>query len=179
MASEDAELVLALGIKVSSCEKAPMSRLDWPQLQIDFSPELDFHLVCITAQQYKVGFVEYFFEVKCHVRHPSGHFEYFVDHLCFQPDDFTEFAAGLRAMQRGTASHAVLKNVGDMLVLQLDLSERKLRLTLKIKEYMPPDGSADLNVSIDADYDLFVNKLVSSVEEFVRDLRRVQPEKLD
>lgn len=155
-----------------------MARLDWPQLQIDFSPELDFHLVCVTALQYKIGFDEYFFELKCHVRHPSGYFEYFVDHLCFQPDDFTDFAAGLRAMQQGMASHAVLKNVGDMLVLQLDLSGRKLRLKLKIKEYMPPDGSAELSLSTDADYDLFVSKLVSSVEGFVKDLRRLEPEKL-
>lgn len=155
-----------------------MARLDWPQLQIDFSPELDFHLVCVIAQQYN-GFAEYFFEVKCHVRHPSGYFEYFVDHLCFQPDNFTDFAAGLRAMQQGLATHAVLKNVGDMLVLQLDLSNRKLRLTLKIREYMPPHGSADLGLSTDADYDLFVNKLVLVVEEFVKDLRRLEPKKLD
>jgi hypothetical protein len=155
-----------------------MARLDSPQLQIDFSPELNFQLVCVTAQQYK-GFDEYFFEVKCHVRHPSGYFEYFVDHLCFQPDDFTDFAAGLRATQQGMASHAALKNVGDMLVLQLDLNERKLRLKLKIKEFMPPDGSADLSVSTGADYDMFINKLLSSVEEFVKDLRRLKPEKLD
>lgn len=155
-----------------------MARLDSPQLQIDFSPELNFHLVCVTAQQYN-GFDEYFFEVKCHVRHPSGYFEYFVDHLCFQPDDFSDFAAGLRAIQKGAASHAGLKNVGDMLVLQLDLGERKLRLKLKIKEFMPPDGSADFSLSTGADYDMFINKLLSSVEEFVKDLRRLKPEKLD
>jgi hypothetical protein len=158
--------------------RANIVRLDWPQLQIHFSDELAFRLVCVTARKYEIGFDEYLFEVKCHVRHPSGYFEYFVDHLCFQPDDFTGFAAGLRAMQQGIASRAVLKNVGDMLLLQLELSGRKLRLTVKIREYMPPHGSADLSLSTDADYDLFVNKLVLTVEEFVKNLRSVEPEKL-
>jgi hypothetical protein len=156
-----------------------MARLDWPQLHIEFSPEIDFHLVCVIAQQYKIGFAEYFFEVKCHVRHPSGYFEYFVDHLCFQPDAFTAFAAGLRCMQQGKANRATLENVGEMLVFQIETRARKLLLTLNIKEYMPPEGSAGLSLSINVDYDLFVNKLVSSVEEFVKNLRGVELEKVD
>jgi hypothetical protein len=73
------------------------------------------------------------------------------------------------------------KNVGDVLVLQLDLCERKLRLRLKIKDQAVRASRrvGGLSLSIDADYDLFVNKLLSSVEEFLKHLRRVKPEKLD
>jgi hypothetical protein len=155
-----------------------MSRLDWPKLQIDFCPDLDFRLICITAQRYTVGFSEYFFEVKCRIRHPSGYFEYFVDHLCFEPDNFSNFADGLHSIQQGVGNHAVLRNVGEMLVLQLELSGRKLTLKVKIKEYMPPEGSVDMSLSIDVDYDLFINKLVLPVESFVKDLRSLKLEEL-
>ena len=124
-------------------------------------------------------FAEYFFEARCRVRHPSGYFEYFVDHLCFQPDAFAAFAAELHSMRQGNASRATLKNVGEMLVFQVETIGRKLLLTLNIKEYMPPRGSAGLSLSIDADYDLFVNKLGSSVEEFGKDLGRVELENVD
>ena len=156
-----------------------MARLDWPQLQIDFAPELDFLLVCVSARQYRTRFVEYFFETRCRVRHPSGYFEYFVDHLCFQSDAFTAFAAELHSMRQGNTSRAALKSVGEMLVFQVETIGRNLLLTLNIKEFMPPRGSAGLSLSIDADYDLFVNKLVSSVEEFVKDLGRVELENVN
>ena len=51
------------------------------------------------AQEYFAGCVEYFFEVKCRVRHSSGMFDYVADNLCFEPKDFADFAEGLRRMQ--------------------------------------------------------------------------------
>lgn len=105
---------------------------DGPQLYVNYSTELDLRIRFAKAQRYHGGHTEYFFEVKCHVRHPTGYFEYFVDHLCFQPRDFTDFAGQLHAIGQSIAESAVLKNVGEMFVLQLNRADRHLRLKLDI-----------------------------------------------
>jgi hypothetical protein len=151
--------------------------LDRPKLYINYSRELDLRVHFVKAQRYHGGHMEYFFEVKCRVRHPTGYFEYFVDHLCFQPRDFSDLANQLHAIHQGAADNATLKNVGEMFVFQLQRAQRKLRLTLDIREYVPP-GIGNLNVALDVDYDLFVNKLLEEVRSFSSDLEDVKIENL-
>jgi hypothetical protein len=152
-----------------------MALLNGPQLSINYAAELEFSLTCIRAQKYEVVSPEYRFEVRCRVRHPTGYFEYFAQDLCFEPDSFAQFAEGLRNVHRGTADSAALKNVGEMLVFQLDRRGRQLRLKLNIRESLPPGELASLSMAVDADYDLFVNKLGQRVEEFIANLREVSP----
>src|SRR5258708_26312538 len=111
-----------------------MTRLSGPQLSINYAPELDLSLTCVRVQKYEVVPPEYRFEVRCRVRHPTGHFEYYAQDLCFEPDSFAQFAQELRNVQRGTADSAALKNVGEMLVFELDRRGRQLRLRLSIRE---------------------------------------------
>lgn len=152
-----------------------MALLSGPQLSISCAPELDLSLTCVRAQAYEVASPEYRFQVKCRIRHPTGHFEYFAKDLCFEPDSFARFAEELHSIQRGAADSAALKSVGEMLVLQLDRKDGKLSLKLSIREHLPPGKLASLTMAIEADYDLLVNKLGRDVEEFLADLREVTP----
>ena len=77
-------------------------------------------------------------------------------------------------MQKGTEDEASLKNVGEMLVFRLLRNDRKLRLALDIREYMSLGDSATFSFMKDVDYDLFVNKLLSEVDEFLRQLLEVE-----
>lgn len=77
-------------------------------------------------------------------------------------------------MQKGTEDEASLKNVGEMLVFRLLRNDRKLRLALDIREYMSLGDSATFSFTKDVDYDLFVNKLLSEVGEFLRQLLEVE-----
>lgn len=152
-----------------------MAHLRGQQLSINYATELHFALTCVRVQKYEVASPEYRFEVNCRVKHPTGHFEYFAQDLCFEPDSFAQFAGGLRNIRRGIADTAALKNVGEMLVFQLDRRGRQLRLSLSIRESLPPGELASLSIAVEADYDLFVNKLGQKVEEFIADLRDVSP----
>ena len=69
-------------------------------------------------------------------------------------------------MQQANTDQAYLKNVGEMLVFRLDRMGRKLHLTLNIREHMPPGNLVTFSFATDVDYDLFVNKLLSEVDEF-------------
>ncbi len=115
---------------------------------------------------------EYFFEVRCCFRHPTGYFKYFADDVCVEPDSFAHFVAGLRNIQQGTAEVAALKSVGEMLVFQLDQRGRDLDLRLSIRESLPTGKLAEFNVACEADFDLFVNKLSQEVTEFLSELRK-------
>lgn len=147
-----------------------MTRTNGPQLFINYSPELELCGTFARAQEYEVASTEYFFEVKCRFRHSTGYFEYFANDLCFELDNFAHLAEQLQHMRRGTADSAALKNVGEMFVSQLDREGRQLRLRLRIREYVPQGELASLSLAADADYDLFVNKLGRTVEEFLADL---------
>jgi hypothetical protein len=146
-----------------------------PQLSVNYASELDLSLTCVRVQAYEVASPEYRFEVKCRIRHPTGHFEYFAQDLCFEPDSFARFAEELHSIQRGAAYSAALKSVGEMLVFQLDRKDTKLSLKLSIREHLPPGKLATLTMAIEGDYDLLVNKLGRDVEQFLAALREVTP----
>jgi len=154
-------------------------RLNWPELLINYSPTLEASITCVIANKYRAGYEEYFFEVMVRLKHPTGYFEYFVDHLCFEQDAFGRFAGELRNIQQGAADHAALFNVGETLAFRLNTSGRKLHLTLTIREFVPPDVSTHLSHTMDVDYDLFVNTLPIAVEEFAQSLRAVDCTPLD
>jgi|SRR5882672_4058895 len=152
--------------------------MDGPQITINYSPKVDLRIKCVKAERYRqVGWVEYRFEVKCRLPHPSGTFEYFASDLCFDQDSFIRFCEELRAMQQGARNVAALKNVGEMLELRLKLASRKLQADLKIREYIAPH-MATLSSTFELDYDLFVNKLLREIERFVDELRCVEPDEV-
>jgi hypothetical protein len=67
-----------------------------------------------------------------------------------------------------------LKNVGEMMVLQLEGDARKLVARLNIREYLAP-SIAQLDASFDVDYDLFVNQLPGKIAGFVEELHQIEP----
>jgi hypothetical protein len=142
-------------------------------LSINYSPDLDLQLSLASANRYQMEsnhHIEYLFEVKCRLRHPTGYFDYSVDLLAFSFGQIKEFAEGLREIHEGTVDSAKLESVGEMFVLQLTRTGRSLRLALSIREFIPPDGSASLNSAIGVDYDLFVNKLREDLNNLLRSL---------
>ena len=64
-----------------------------------------------------------------------------------------------------------------MFSLRLQLQGRELLLSLNIREHIPP-RIATLNATIDVDYDLFVNKLLSECRIFVKELTAMEVKKL-
>ncbi|GAC1620686.1 MAG: hypothetical protein PVS2B2_18580 [Candidatus Acidiferrum sp.] len=124
-----------------------------------------------------MGGAQYTFEIKCRYLHPGGEFNYCADDLRFTLDDFSHFAKELGNMRQGITDQAALKDTGEMFVFQLDRKGSRLHLIFNIREYLPPEGSAGFNAALEVDYDFFVNKLGRQVEEFLAELRNVEPEK--
>lgn len=149
---------------------------DWPQIAINYSPKLDLRLRCVSAHRIRqAGWVEYRFEVKCRLPHPSGSFEYSAADLCFDIESFARFGQELLGIQQGKGNQAELKSAGEMLALRLAGNSRKFHAELKIREYLAPHV-ATLTSVLEVDYDLYVNKLAREVESFVAELRRVVPD---
>jgi hypothetical protein len=153
-----------------------MSSSELPQIVIHYSPQFDLRFTCLKAERCcPTGRVEYCFEGKFRLRHPSGTFEYTAADLKIDPNSFARFAEDLRALQQGTRDDAVLKALPEMLELRLERRSSKLQADLKIREYIAPHV-ATLTAIFDVDYDLFVNKLLAEIENFVGELRRVEPD---
>jgi hypothetical protein len=146
-----------------------------PDLVINYAPQLDLRIAFASARNFGgLAPPEYRFEVECRLRHPSGSFTYSVTDLCFEPQAFAQFCEELHAMQRGLRRDAALKNVGEMMVLQLEGDTRKLVARLNIREYLAP-SIAQLDASFDVDYDLFVNQLPGKIAGFVEELDQIEP----
>jgi hypothetical protein len=155
-----------------------MSSSDLPQIVINYSPQLDLRIACVKAERYRpTGRIEYYFEVKCKLRHPSGTFEYSAADQNMDPNSFARFGENLRGIQQGARNDAVLEAVTETLELRLQGNSRKLQAELKIREYISL-RAATLASSLEVDYDLFVNKLVGEVERFVGELRLVEPDEV-
>jgi hypothetical protein len=90
---------------------------------------------------------------------------------------FARFGQELHGIQQGARNDAVLKAVAEMLELRLQGNSRKLQAELKIREYIAPHV-ATLTSTLEVDYDLFVNKLVGEFENFVSDLRLLEPDEV-
>jgi hypothetical protein len=150
-----------------------------PEIIINYSPMLDLRITLVRAQSYEgISLPEYFFEVDCRLRHPSGSFTYSVSDLCFDPKSFVRFSEELRGLQQGLRQEAALKNVGEMMILSLKGNSHELLATLYISEYLAP-RMATLNASFEVDYDLFVNKLRGEIDRFVEEIRQVEPSPLE
>ena len=146
-----------------------------PELVINYSPHLDLRIALVSVQDYEGNArPDYRMEMHCRLRHPSGEFTYSADDLCFDLDAFAGFSSELQKLQHGSAEQASLKNVGEMVVLELKGNSGALRATLNIREYLAPT-MATFNAEFEVDYDLFVNKLRAEVDRFVDELRDMQP----
>ena len=96
-----------------------MPSLDGPQIIINDSPQMDLRIKCVRAQRVYGSLVDHRFEVKCTIRHPSGHFEYTASDLWLDIESFSRFVEELLGAQQGTHTGATLKNVGEMFELHL------------------------------------------------------------
>jgi hypothetical protein len=149
-----------------------------PEVIINYSPKLDLKITLVRARSYEaVSLPEHFFEVDCRLRHPTGSFAYSFSHLCFEMKSFTQFSEELQSLSQGLSREATLKNVGEMMVLSLKGDSRQLLLTLDVREYLPPSSWA-LNAVVEVEYDLFVNKLRGAIDEFIAEIRQVEPSPL-
>jgi hypothetical protein len=156
--------------------------LDGPSLLISYSQNFTFEVICTRAQEYsKVGMAglkEYFFATRVKVRHPTGHFEYQANDICFDIAGIEQFLRSLMEMREGRSSQAKLSDGGDMVVLGLELAGRRLHCSIDIREFQPGEELTTLHAGFDEDYDLFVNKLSAGVREFIESLKNLTPEQV-
>lgn len=96
------------------------NRPEGAELMINYDPVFHLRIAFASMRDYAgIGLPEYLFEVEYHLCHPTGTLGYFGSDLCFDPKSFAQFSQELRAMQQGVSPEAGLKNVGEMMVLQL------------------------------------------------------------
>ena len=157
------------------------SEPDSPCLQINYSQDFALTISLSRAQEYSrvglPGVAEYFYKVVLKISHPTGHFEYTADDICFDSQAFEHFAADLRALNAGNRDHAKLSEVGEMLTFNLERKGHHLHGAILVREYQP--GNKELTVltaGFELDYDLFVNKLAAESLEFSRELKKVKPD---
>lgn len=158
------------------------SNLDWPSLVIDYSQYFTFEITCARAQEYsKVGLPgvkEYFFAARVRIQHPTGYFEYQANDTCFDIAGVERFLQSLMEIHDGRSSQAKLSNVGEMVVLALELKGRRLLCSIDIREFQPAEELTTLHAAFHVDYDLFVNKLSAEVRDFTTSLKRVTPKQV-
>jgi hypothetical protein len=86
------------------------SNLDHPRLIIDYSRDFIFEITCTRAQEYTKagmpGVKEYFFAVRAKIRHPTGHFEYQANDICFDVAGLERFLESLMEIRDGRSSRA-------------------------------------------------------------------------
>ena len=164
------------------CYHANMTReANSPSLQINYSPKFALTLSLSRAQDYSkkgASFVEYFCKVALKILHPTGHFEYQADNICFDRQAFERFAADLRSLGAGDIGYAVLREVGEMFSFKLERKGHRLHAALVIREYQPEDKETSLSAGFEVEYDLFVNKLAADTLAFAQDLKKVRPEEV-
>ena len=94
-----------------------------PSLQINYSHNFTLTISLSRAQEYSQarlqGVLEYFYRVTLRISHPSGHFEYQADEICFDREAFDHFASELKALNAGKTDQAILSEVGQMLSFKL------------------------------------------------------------
>ena len=153
-----------------------------PSLTINYSPNFELEIACIRAQEYAKsgmpGVKEYFFDTSARVWHPTGHFEYRADDICFDVTGVEQFAKSLVAIRDGRGSGAKLSDVGGMLVVRLDLNGRRLHCVIDIREFQAGEELTVLHEGFRVDYDLFVNKLSKEVAEFAESLKNMTAEEV-
>jgi hypothetical protein len=158
------------------------SNLDRPSLLVDYSPNFALEIICARAQEYsKVGMPgvkEYFFATRARIQHPTGYFEYRADDICFDIPGVERFLQSLREIRDGRSSRAKLSDVGEMVVLSLELQGSRLLCSIDIREFQPAEELTTLHAAFHVDYDLFVNKLSEEIGEFAKSLKSVTPEQV-
>jgi hypothetical protein len=158
------------------------SNLDRPSLVIGHSQYFTFEIICTRAQEYtKIGMPgvkEHFFATRARIQHPTGYFEYQANDICFDVAGVERFLQSLIEIRDGRSSRAKLSDVGEMVVLSLEVKGRRLHCSIDIREFQPGEELTTLHAGFHVDYDLFVNKLSEEVGEFTRLLKSVTPEQV-
>ena len=145
-----------------------------PELFINYSPELDLHITLSDIVDYGgAACPDYRFEVNCCWRYRRGSFEHHAANIYFGLEGFTRFQQELEAVQRGQRQEAALHDPGAMVVLRLERKSNKLLANFDVRQSSPP-SKAELHVTLEVDYDLFVNKLKHEVERFIGELRELE-----
>jgi hypothetical protein len=147
-----------------------------PEMRIAYSSPFALNFSLARVERGPNGWVDWRFNVRIAIRHPTGQFTYDAHDMFFELSSFETFLEQLQGIRSGREAIAKLANPGEMLSLVLRLDGRKLHSLIKISECQPNDPLTTLNASFDVDYDLFVNKLAQEMKEFIAGLRRASPE---
>jgi hypothetical protein len=76
----------------------------------------------------------------------------------------------LDAIRRGKAEHAQFYDYRHMIEFSLSVRDRKIRASLKIREYQVGAEQTVLSAGFPVDYDLFVNALYERTMQFLAEL---------
>jgi hypothetical protein len=158
------------------------SNLDRPSLVIAYSQNFSLEITCTRAQEYTrvglPGVKEYFFATHAKIRHPTGYFEYRASDVCFDIAGMERFLQSLTEVRGGRSARAKLSEVGEMVVLDLELKGRRLHCSIDVRESQAGEELTTLHAGFDVDYDLFVNKLREQVIDFIESLKSLKPEQV-
>jgi hypothetical protein len=141
-----------------------------PSLIIRYSSEFSLSIQLSSVQVNEVVSPDYRFDFACRIHHPTGEFTYTATDIYFAPEMFRDFAEQLEAIRRGKAEHAQFHDYGQMIEFSLSVRERRIRASLKIREYQAGAEQTLLSAGFPVDYDLFVNALYDRTMQFLTEL---------
>jgi hypothetical protein len=158
------------------------SSLERPSLVIGYSQYFTLEIACLRAQEYSKagmpGVKEYFFATRARIQHPTGYFEYHANDICFDVAGLEQFLQSLMEIRAGRSFRAKLSDVGEMVVLSLEVKGRRLHCSIDLREFQPAEELTTLHAGFEVDYDLFVNRLSEEVREFTKSLKSMIPEQV-
>ena len=145
-----------------------------PSFIIRYSSDFSLSIQLSGVQDYEVASPDHRFDFACRIHHPTGEFTYTATDISFAPQIFRGFAEQLDAIRSGKAEHAQFYDYGHMIEFSLSARDRKIRASLKIREYQPGAEQTVLSAEFPVDYDLFVNALYERTMQFLAELETAE-----
>jgi hypothetical protein len=145
-----------------------------PSLIIRYSSDFSLSIQHAGLQVYEVVSPDHRFDFACRIHHPTGEVTYTATDIFFAPQVFREFAEQLDAIRSGKAEHAQFYDYGHMIEFSLSVRDRKVRASLKIREYQAGAEQTMLSAGFPVDYDLFVNALYEKTMQFLAELETAE-----
>lgn len=146
-----------------------------PNLAIHYSSDFSFSIRLSGVQVYEAASSDYRFDLACRIRHTKGEFTYTATNIYFAPQVFRDFVQQLDAIRKGKNNHAHFHDYGQMVEFSLNLEERTMRASLRIREFQAGAEDTLLSAGFPVDYDLFVNALFERTSKFIEELEGTEP----
>jgi hypothetical protein len=145
-----------------------------PSLIIHYSSDFSLSIQLSNVQVYEVASPDYRFEFACRIHHPTGGFAYTATNIFFAPQAFRDFAQQLDAIRMGKADYAQFYDYGQMIRFSLNVRDRKVWASLKIREHQAGAEETLLSAGFPVDYDSFVNALYERTKQFLEELETTE-----